>query len=120
MIKSCILCHVAEDLQKGEVNMEKIQGYLPNGYALNPHAVSLIANKDVDGEYSYDKVKEVWFVKFPNTSLGLKTAARLYCGIIRNGYTIPPNDVLGKAILQHFEKGQFINLPKEIWSGAII
>ena len=100
--------------------MRKIQGYLPKGYALNPHAAGLITNKDVGGEYSYDKKKEVWFVKFPNTPLGLSTAARLYCGIIKNGRTIPPNDALGIAILKHFKKDQFKNLPKDIWSGAII
>lgn len=100
--------------------MEKIRGYLPKGCSLNPHIARLITDKDVGGEYSYDKEKELWFVKFPNTSLGLSTAARLYCGVIKNGHTIPSNDALRKAILEHFEVNHFSYLPKEIWNSAII
>lgn len=100
--------------------MEKIRGYLPKGCSLNPHVARLITDMDVGGEYSYDKKKELWFVKFPNTSLGLSTAARLYCGIIKKGYAIPPNDALRNAVFEHFGVNHFEYLPNEIWGSAIV
>ena len=99
--------------------MEKIQGYLPKGSFLSAYAVRFITNKDVGGEYSYDEGKEVWFVRFPNTSLGLSTAAKLYCGVIQNGYTIPSDDALRKAVLDHFKVNSFKDLPNEIRYSAI-
>lgn len=113
------MCHVTEDLQKNmEVDMETIQGYLPKGYALTPHIVRLIKNDDVGGRYSYDEEQKVWSVRFPDTPLGLRTAARLYCGVIQKGH-MPSNDALRKAVLGHFEVKSLYDLPKEIWDNAI-
>ena len=100
------------------VDMETIQGYLPKEYPLSAHAVKRI--KDVGGGYSYDEERGVWLVRFPKTSLGLRTAARFYCGVIRNGYTISSDDKLREAIFEYFKVNHFDYLPAEIWDGAII
>ena len=90
------------------------------GYSLSAHAAGLITNEDVGGGCSYDKVRGAWLVSFPDTPLGLRTAAKLYCGVIKEGYTISSIDALRIAILDYFEVSHFEDLPDEIMDGAII
>ena len=94
--------------------MGKIQGYLPKGYALNPHAVRLIADDGVGGEYSYDKKKEVWAVRFPDEPFCLRVAAQLYSKVYHDGYVIPTNDELKKRILEYFNVRHIGDLPADI------